>query len=74
MSMITNALNMYLNIEQSNLINTSSVIMFSKKMTSDTLSNQTIHLNDKSDVFFPDDLDFDLTTNSTILLRVRHLF
>lgn len=73
-SMITNALNLHLNIEQSFLINTSSIIIFLKKMIIDTLSNQTIYLNDKSQVFLPDDLYFNLTTDSTIVLRVRHLF
>ena len=74
MSMITNALNIHLNTEQSFLINTSSIITFLKKMTIDTLSNQTIYLNDKSEVILPDDLDFNLTTDSIIVLQIGYLF
>jgi hypothetical protein len=69
--MLTNALNIHLNIEQSMIINTSSIIMFLKKMTTDTLSNQIIQLNDNTQIFFPKNLNLNLTTNSTILLRVK---
>jgi hypothetical protein len=73
-SMLTNALSIHLNIEQSILINTSSIIVFLKKMTIDSLSNQIIQLNDNTQIFLPKDLNFNLTTNSTILLQVRHIF
>jgi hypothetical protein len=69
--MLTNALSIHLNIEQSMIINTSSIIMFLKKMTIDTLSNQIIQLNDNTQIFFPNNLNLNLTTNSTILLRVK---
>jgi hypothetical protein len=69
--MLTNALNIHLNIEQSMIINTSSIIMFLKKMTTDTLSNQIIQLNDNTQIFFPKNLNLNLTTTSTILLRVK---
>jgi hypothetical protein len=69
--MLTNALNIHLNIEQSMIINTSSIIMFLKKTTIDTLSNQMIRLNDNTQIFFSKDLNLNLTTNSTILLRVK---
>jgi hypothetical protein len=65
--MLTNALNIHLNIEQSMIINTSSIIMFLKKTTIDTLSNQMIRLNDNTQIFFPNNLNL----NSTILLRVK---
>jgi hypothetical protein len=67
MSMITNALNLHLNIQQSTLVNTSSIIMSLKKMTIDTLSNQMINLNDKTQIFLPNDLQL----NSTNSFRVR---
>jgi hypothetical protein len=70
--MLTNALNKHLNIEQSMIINTSSIIMFLKKMTIDKLSNQIIQLNDNTQIFSPNNLYLNLTNNSTILLRVRH--
>jgi hypothetical protein len=67
MSMITNALNLHLNIQQSTLVNTSSIIMSLKKMTIDTLSNQMINLNDNTQIYLPNDLQL----NSTNSFRVR---
>jgi hypothetical protein len=72
--MLTNALSIHLNIEQSILINTSSIIVFLKKMTIDSLSNQMIQLNDNTQIFLPEDSNLNLTINSTILLQVRHIF
>jgi hypothetical protein len=69
--MLTNALSIHLNIEQLMIINTSSIIMFLKKMTTDTLPNQIIQLNDNTQIFFLHNLNLNLTTNSTILLRVK---
>ena len=72
MSMITNALSIHSNIEQSIVINTSSIIMFLKKMTIDTLSNQMFKLNNNTQITLPNQLSLNLTTNSTVSVRVRH--
>lgn len=66
-SMITKALNIHLNIEQSILINTSSIIMLLKKMNNETLSNQMIELNNNIQITLLEDLKF----NSIVSLRVR---
>jgi hypothetical protein len=68
--MITNALNVHLNIEQSTLINTTSIIMSQKIMTMDTLSSQMIKLTENTQISLPEDLFLNSTTNSTISLRV----
>jgi len=69
--MITNTLNLHLNVEQTMPINTSSIIISLKKISSNTLSNQTIDLNDKTQIFLPEDLYLNSTNNSTISFRVR---
>ena len=70
--MITSALNIHLNIEQSVILNTSSIIKTLKKMMVNTYSNQTIELSNNTKISIPDNLHFNLSENSTILLRVRH--
>jgi hypothetical protein len=67
---ITNALNVHLNIEQSISINTSSIIMSLKRLFGNTMSNQSIDLNDQTQIWLPDDLQL----NSTISLRVKSFF
>jgi hypothetical protein len=67
MLMITNAFNIHLNIEQSILINTSSVIMSLKQLMMNTFSNQIMQLNNNTQISIPVNIQF----NSTILLRVR---
>jgi len=64
---ITNALNVHLNIEQSISINTSSIIMSLKRLFGSTMSNQSIDLNDQTQIWLPDNLQL----NSTISLRVK---
>lgn len=73
MTMITNALNIHLNIEQIISINTSSIIMTLKRMNVDTMSNQTIYLNDQSHISLPENLYLNASKNSTISLRVRSI-
>jgi len=64
---ITNALNVHLNIEQTVAINTSSIIMSLKRLFTNTMSNQSIDLNDQTQILLPDNLQF----NSTISFRVK---
>ncbi|UJR10866.1 hypothetical protein I4U23_015053 [Adineta vaga] len=65
LSIITTALSIHQNIGQSNLMNTSSIIMTLKKLPSNSTLNQTIQLNDISHIQFPNNLYL----NSTISIR-----
>jgi hypothetical protein len=68
--MITNALNVHLNIEQSLIINTSSVIISLEKITIETLSNKSIQLNNNALIRFPSGINLNFSQNSSVLLRV----
>ena len=68
--MITNTLNVYLNIEQSLIINKSSIIFSLQKITINTISNKTIQLNGNAQIKFPSTINFNFSQNSSVLLRV----
>ena len=66
-SLITSSLNNHLNLNQSLIINTSSVYFLLEKIDPNLLSNRTIN-----QISLPTNLS--VPTNSTILLRVKICF
>jgi hypothetical protein len=68
--MITNVLKVDLNIEQSLIINTSSVIFSLQRITIDTVSNKTIQLNDNAQIKFPSTINLNLSGDPSVLLQV----
>jgi hypothetical protein len=59
----------YLNVDQSLIINTSSVIISLQRITVDLLANKTIQLNNNTQIRLPSTLK--LNTSSTVVLRVK---
>jgi hypothetical protein len=66
---ITNALNVYLNIEQSLIINTSSIIISLQKIRINTIPNKTIQMNDNAQIRFPSKINFNFSQDSSVLLE-----
>jgi hypothetical protein len=71
--MLTNALNMHLNVEQSLIVNTSSVIMFLQRIAINALPNLTIQLNNNAQIRLPSTINFNLNNDSSVTLRVKFL-
>jgi hypothetical protein len=69
--MIANALSVHLNIEQSLIIDTASVIFSLQRITINTLSNKTIQLNGNTQIRFPSTINLNLSQDSSVLLQVR---
>jgi hypothetical protein len=61
---------MHLNVEQSFIVNTSSVIMFLQRVAIDTLPNKTIQLNNNAQIRLPSIINLNLSNGSSVVLRV----
>ena len=73
MSMVTDALLVHLNVEQHVIINASSVLVSLNKTTVEGLSSRIIVLNSNAHVRLPSELNLNVTSNTTVALRVRRL-
>lgn len=69
--MISNALNLHMNINQSLIVNTSSSIMSLQKVEINTLPNKTIQLNNNAQIKLPSIINLNVTNNSSVIMRVR---
>ncbi|CAF1071686.1 unnamed protein product [Adineta steineri] len=69
MTLLTNALNIHINIGQNFLINTSSVFMSLETISIESLSNKSIKPIQNSRIYIPSNIRLNTATNSSISIR-----
>lgn len=70
-SILSRILSMHLNINQSLIFNTSSVIMSLQRVEINTLSNRTIQLNDNAQIKLPSTMNLNIDNSSSVVIRVK---
>jgi tRNA(Leu) C34 or U34 (ribose-2'-O)-methylase TrmL len=62
---------MHLNINQSLIVNTSSVIMSLQRVEINTLPNKIIQLNDHAQIKLPSTINLNISNSSSVIMRVN---